>query len=96
MMDEDDNRQHFSLKKIMENEKKSIKKKNRKKGKQDVVTEDTFQINVKDPRFEALYTSHHFSLDPSDPQFRLVSQQQSNKQTAKSLICTIYIYIYIG
>ena len=68
MMDEEDNKRHFSLKKILENEKKS-KKKNKRKD--DDVTEDTFQVNVKDPRFDALYTSHHFALDPSDPQFRL-------------------------
>lgn len=29
-----------------------------------------FQVDVKDERFSALYTSHHFNIDPADPQFR--------------------------
>ena len=28
------------------------------------------QVNVKDARFQAMYTSHLFNLDPSDPNFK--------------------------
>ena len=28
------------------------------------------QVNVKDSRFQAMYTSHLFNLDPSDPNFK--------------------------
>ena len=28
------------------------------------------QIQVDDPRFSALFTSHHFNLDPSDSNFK--------------------------
>lgn len=28
------------------------------------------QVNVKDTRFQAMYTSHLFNLDPSDPNFK--------------------------
>ena len=69
-MDENDDRQHFSLKRIMENEKK--KKKRKKKKKEDENKEDTFSVNVDDPRFSALYSSHLFAIDPSDPQFKYV------------------------
>lgn len=32
--------------------------------------EDDFEVNVKDTRFQAMYTSHLFNLDPSDPNFK--------------------------
>lgn len=28
------------------------------------------QVNIKDTRFQAMYTSHLFNLDPSDPNFK--------------------------
>ena len=28
------------------------------------------KVKLDDPRFSALYTSHHFNLDPSDPNFK--------------------------
>lgn len=47
-------------------------KKKRRKNKQDILNkpEDTFQIDVKDDRFKALYSSHLFTLDPSEPSFK--------------------------
>ncbi|CAG8611113.1 13090_t:CDS:2, partial [Funneliformis mosseae] len=32
--------------------------------------DDDFEINVNDPRFTALHESHHFAIDPSNPQFK--------------------------
>ncbi|KAK9761342.1 pre-rRNA-processing protein esf1, partial [Basidiobolus ranarum] len=31
---------------------------------------DEFEINVSDPRFTALHESHHFAIDPTNPQFK--------------------------
>jgi hypothetical protein len=33
-------------------------------------TEDEFLVDVKDPRFSAIYSSHHYNMDPSNPQFK--------------------------
>ena len=67
-MDEDDNRQHFSLRGIMDAEKKS--KKRKKRGRETQAAQDNFEIDVGDSRFNALYTSHHFAVDPSHPQYK--------------------------
>lgn len=69
LMDEKDDRRHFSLKGIMENEKKS-KKKRKRKAKDEEVVDDNFNVDLEDSRFDALFTSHHFAVDPSDPQYR--------------------------
>ncbi|XP_071055826.1 ESF1 homolog [Onthophagus taurus] len=71
LMDEDDTKKHFNFKNIQdnENESKSKKKRNKKKNEQ-VTKSDDFEINVEDERFSALYTSHHFNIDPSDPHYK--------------------------
>ena len=28
------------------------------------------QVDVEDPRFKSLFTSHHYALDPTDPRFQ--------------------------
>ncbi|KAK9815149.1 hypothetical protein WJX73_008881 [Symbiochloris irregularis] len=33
-----------------------------------------FKVDVADPRFTSLYTSHHYALDPTDPRFTTASQ----------------------
>lgn len=75
VMDDDDNKQHFNLKEIMEQEKSNKKKKKKKKldsdaDEESVQVADNFEVDVKDSRFEAIYSSHHFAIDPSDPQFK--------------------------
>ncbi|XP_077996320.1 ESF1 homolog [Glandiceps talaboti] len=72
MDDDDDGKEHFSLKAIMDAEKDEKKKKKKKKRKQDEeeTFKDTFEINVEDSRFSAIYDSHHYQIDPSDPQFK--------------------------
>lgn len=64
LMNEDDNRKHFSLTKIQKNEANSKKKKTAEK------YEDNFEINVKDERFTALFSSHHYNIDPTDPHYK--------------------------
>ncbi|KAF9405981.1 hypothetical protein HW555_013482 [Spodoptera exigua] len=73
LLDDDDGKAHFSLKKIQQSEsdKKSKRKKKLKakmiEHKQSV---PDFEINVNDDRFSALYNSHLFNIDPSDPNFK--------------------------
>ncbi|XP_076752276.1 ESF1 homolog [Xylocopa sonorina] len=74
LMDENENgKQHFNMKKIEENAtmtKSKLKRLSKKKNKKDQIVEDNFEVNVQDPRFAALFTSHHFNIDPADPHYR--------------------------
>nr|XP_033795690.1 ESF1 homolog [Geotrypetes seraphini] len=69
MDDEEDGRRHFNYEKIVEQQNLSKKKKKQLMKKQELL-EDDFQMDVADARFQAMYTSHMFSVDPSDPSFR--------------------------
>ncbi|XP_075781743.1 ESF1 homolog [Pelodiscus sinensis] len=69
MDDEDDDRKHFNYEKIVEQQNLSKKKKKLLMKRKELL-EDDFQMNVADTRFQALYTSHLFNLDPSDPNFK--------------------------
>lgn len=63
LMDASENsKSHFNYTDIIENE-------NNKKKKQKLV-DDNFKFNAMDPRFKAVYTSHHYNVDPSDPHFK--------------------------
>lgn len=77
MMDDEDNKQHFNLKDIIEKEKPKKKKKRSKKTQDEDKMEDTFEVDVKDQRFDAIYSSHHFAIDPSDPQFKRTKSMQA-------------------
>ncbi|XP_058799477.1 ESF1 homolog [Phymastichus coffea] len=74
MDDEEDNKHHFSMKRIEEAESLSKSKKKRlskrKKDLKDEASKDDFEVDVKDSRFDALYTSHHYNIDPADPHYR--------------------------
>uniref|UniRef100_A0A1B6L0H5 Uncharacterized protein n=2 Tax=Graphocephala atropunctata TaxID=36148 RepID=A0A1B6L0H5_9HEMI len=66
---------HFNMKTIQDQEGNGEKKKRRKQlkkknNKETIQDKDEFQVDVTDDRFSALFTSHHFNLDPADPQFR--------------------------
>lgn len=69
-MEDKEDRQHFSLKGIMDSEKKKSKKRRKRKANQEAIVDDNFNVNLEDSRFDALFTSHHFAVDPSDPQYR--------------------------
>ncbi|CAM5136190.1 unnamed protein product [Natator depressus] len=69
MDDEEDDRKHFNYEKIVEQQNLSKKKKKQLMRKEELL-EDDFQVNVADTRFQALYTSHLFNLDPSDSNFK--------------------------
>ncbi|XP_030052202.1 ESF1 homolog [Microcaecilia unicolor] len=69
MDDEEDGRRHFNYEKIVEQQNLSKKKKKWLMKKQELL-EDDFQLDVADTRFQAMYTSHLFNVDPSDPNFK--------------------------
>lgn len=73
LMDQDDGKKHFNMKQIEENATMSKSKRKRlskKKNVQKEAKEDDFEVDVKDPRFAALFTSHHFNIDPAHPHYR--------------------------
>ncbi|XP_014218188.1 ESF1 homolog [Copidosoma floridanum] len=65
---------HFDMKRIEEAETltKSKKKRlnKRKKDLKEEAIKDEFKVNVDDPRFQKLFTSHLFNIDPTDPRYR--------------------------
>ncbi|CAO2623356.1 ESF1 homolog [Lemmus lemmus] len=68
MDEEEDNKKHFNYDKIVEHQ--NLSKKKKKKLMKKELLEDDFEVNVSDARFQAMYTSHLFNLDPSDPNFK--------------------------
>lgn len=78
--DEADKRAHFSLKKIQDGENESKAKRKRKSvlrcsKKQNIaekamLQEDDFKVNTEDNRFAAIYSSHLFSIDPTNPNYK--------------------------
>ncbi|XP_050428510.1 ESF1 homolog [Adelges cooleyi] len=72
LMDEEPtDKHHFNMKKIQDDETKSSKKKHKKNIKNGTVDDNGgFNVDVKDERFSALYTSHLFNIDPADPKFK--------------------------
>lgn len=69
MLDDSEDK-HFSLKKIEERENNSKKLKGKKRKAETQSGADDFKIDVNDERFAALYTSHHFNIDPTDPRYK--------------------------
>ncbi|PTB64793.1 hypothetical protein BBK36DRAFT_34302, partial [Trichoderma citrinoviride] len=76
--DKDDNRaehlDHFDMNEILRAEKQKGKKakyQKKKKNKGDVAgLQEDFEIDVKDERFKAVFDSHEFAIDPSNPKFK--------------------------
>ena len=71
MEERDYDKQHFSLKDIIQRESEAGKKRKRKrKTKEEQPIDDTFVVDVQDTRFDALYESHVYAPDPSHPQYK--------------------------
>ncbi|CAG0898289.1 unnamed protein product [Darwinula stevensoni] len=69
----DDRKQHFNYKDIVKGENESkTKKKRRLKSEENQKDQekDEFQVDVNDSRFSALFSSHHFNVDPSHQHFK--------------------------
>ncbi|KAI1379550.1 hypothetical protein F4677DRAFT_336264 [Hypoxylon crocopeplum] len=64
---------HFDMNEIVRVEKKRSKK-HKKKGKKDVEDhgglQEGFEMDVKDDRFKAVFESHEFAIDPSNPKYK--------------------------
>lgn len=56
------------LKKEKGNKKKG--RKNKRAAELAKETQDTFTMDVNDPRFLAVYESHEYALDPSNPEYK--------------------------
>lgn len=74
MAGEDDSIRHFDMREIKRQEKaKRLKGKKKNKGKVEAETApggEAFKIDTQDPRFSALFESHEFAIDPSNPKFK--------------------------
>nr|CAD7200618.1 unnamed protein product [Timema douglasi] len=81
VLNEDETRNHFNLKSIQEHEtnKKKYKKKGKNKVPEQKIIPDSFEVDVKDDRFEALFSSHHYNIDPADPHYRKTKAMEALK-----------------
>ncbi len=78
VMDSDDERNHFNYKTLVAEEtaepkakkKWKKKKKNQLSISESVPKPDTFDVDVKDERFSALFNRPEFNIDPSEPNFK--------------------------
>ncbi|EEP75876.1 predicted protein [Uncinocarpus reesii 1704] len=63
---------HFDMNEIEKAQKRARKASKHKRGKKgdDVAPVDDFKVDVKDPRFQRLYESHEYAIDPTNPRFR--------------------------
>ncbi|XP_077574895.1 ESF1 homolog [Stigmatopora nigra] len=75
--DEDDRHKHFNYDKLVEHQNLTKKKKKKLLKKGEALEEDSFQVDVSDRRFEAMFTSHLFNLDPSHPSYKKTRGTQS-------------------
>ena len=67
----DDERKHFSMKDVLETEKKAKRRRFKRRGHQDereLQIGENFAIDVKDERFKALHDESEFAIDPTNPQ----------------------------
>uniref|UniRef100_A0A8C1GNN2 ESF1, nucleolar pre-rRNA processing protein, homolog (S. cerevisiae) n=1 Tax=Cyprinus carpio TaxID=7962 RepID=A0A8C1GNN2_CYPCA len=75
--DEDDKHKHFNYDKIVEQQNLSKKKRKKLLKSNTALEEDDFQVDVHDSRFQAVFTSHLYNLDPSDPAYKKTKATQS-------------------
>ncbi|KAK7161287.1 hypothetical protein R3I94_004080 [Phoxinus phoxinus] len=75
--DEDDKHKHFNYDKIVENQNLSKKKRKKLLKSATPLENDEFKVDVHDPRFQSMFTSHLYNLDPSDPAYKKTKATQS-------------------
>lgn len=71
--DNDDNLRHFDMREIEKAQKRKNKKNRKKKDQQQdeaVRANDDFKVETQDPRFKALFESHEYAIDPTNPRFK--------------------------
>ncbi|CAF0985885.1 unnamed protein product [Didymodactylos carnosus] len=64
----DDDKRDYNLRDMIKTYKQSTK--NNKKNKKPQHEDDDFKLNVNDQRFQAIFDSYEYNIDPSDPQFK--------------------------
>jgi hypothetical protein len=65
---------HFDMREI-EKAEKEARRKGKNKGKKTKKTaeegvKDDFKVQAEDPRFKALFDSHEYAIDPTNPRFK--------------------------
>ena len=77
---EGDNVRHFDMREIEKAEKEARRKGKNKKSKKKPESgevQDRFQVDSQDPRFKALFESHEFAIDPTNPKFKSTKGMKS-------------------
>ncbi|XP_048052179.1 ESF1 homolog [Megalobrama amblycephala] len=74
--DEDGKHKHFNYDKIVEHQNLSKQKRKKLLKSNTPLEDDDFQVDVQDPRFQAMFTSHLYNLDPSDPAYKKTKASQ--------------------
>ncbi|KAN0069037.1 hypothetical protein V8E54_012666 [Elaphomyces granulatus] len=64
---------HFDMNEVEAAEKRARKKGKKGMQREDAAPVDDFKVDVSDPRFERLYESHEFAIDPTNPKFKATS-----------------------
>lgn len=69
---------HFDMKQVVKSEKAKKHKKAKKQSREaaeamEEGAQPDFEIDVKDPRFAAVYEKHEFAIDPTNPRFTKTS-----------------------
>ncbi|EME40559.1 hypothetical protein DOTSEDRAFT_74196 [Dothistroma septosporum NZE10] len=72
MAEEDADVRHFDMREIEKAQKEAKRAKhNKKKGKREIErVQDDFKVETEDPRFNKLYDSHEYAIDPTNPRFK--------------------------
>ncbi|KAI8330502.1 hypothetical protein BC941DRAFT_475610 [Chlamydoabsidia padenii] len=76
----------FDMKQVLKREKLEKKKGKTSRKEKELLqsTTDDFEINVQDPRFAALQDSHHFAIDPTNPQFKKTKNMKKLMEARQS------------
>lgn len=74
MAEDKDDVRHFDMREIEKAEKEARRKGKTKKSKKSKTDNDAvpdeFQVDSQDPRFKALFDSHEYAIDPTNPRFK--------------------------
>ncbi|KAL3909533.1 MAG: hypothetical protein SGPRY_009392 [Prymnesium sp.] len=75
LMESEDGARHFETKNLLIGDRRKGKKAKRAKegreeGGEEGGGEDTFKLDVSDPRFSRIFESSDFAIDPTDPKFK--------------------------
>ena len=73
---------HFDMREI-EKAEKEARRKGKNKGKKnsskkaEEAVKDDFKVQAEDPRFKALFDSHEYAIDPTNPRFKSTEGMKS-------------------